>query len=123
MAKYCRKRVIVSVNRVPSSLLFFIGDGCKHCSTGSSSKWDLNGAPGLDFSYSALSDLSLNVCTDSHISISWKIINETLYDFYTDETGSLEGTVAGSGKSTTTPAQTNTLNATPEPLPKLCSTD
>ena len=53
MAKYCGKRVIVSVNGVPSSLPLFIGDGCKHCSTGSSSIWDPNGAPGLDFSYSA----------------------------------------------------------------------
>jgi hypothetical protein len=123
MAKYCGKRVIVSVNGVPSSLPLFIGDGCKRCSTGSSSIWDPNGAPGLDFSYSALSDLSANACTDGHISISWKIMDETLYDFYTEETGSLEGTVVGSGKSTTAPARTNTPNATPEPLPKPCSTD
>jgi hypothetical protein len=123
MAKYCGKRVIVSVNGVSSSLPLFIGDGCKRCSTSSSSIWDPNGALGLDFSYSALSDLSANACTDSHISISWNIIDETLYDFHTDETGSLEGTVVRSGKSTTAPTQTNTLNATPEPLPKLCSTD
>ena len=50
-------------------------------------------------------------------------MDETLYDFYTDETGSLEGTIVGSGKSTTASAQTNTPNITPEPLPKLCSAD
>jgi hypothetical protein len=51
MVKYCGKRVIVSVDGVPSSLPLFIGDGCKRCSTGSSSIWDPNGALGLDFSY------------------------------------------------------------------------
>ena len=50
-------------------------------------------------------------------------IETSLYDFQTDETGSQEGTVVGSGKSATAPARTNTPNTTPEPLPKLCSTD
>jgi hypothetical protein len=123
MVKYCGKRVIVSVDGVPSSFPLFIGDGCKRCSTGSSSIWDPNGAPGLDFSYSVLSDLSANACTNGHISISWKIMDETLYDFHTEEIASLEGTVVGSGKSITAPARTNTQNATSGPLPKLCSTD
>ena len=54
-------------------------------------------------------------------------MDETLYDYQTDETGSQEGTVVGSGRGslpgTTAPARTNTPNTTPEPLPKLCSTD
>ena len=127
MAKYCGKRVIVSVNGVLSSLPLFIGDGCKRCSTGSSSIWDPNGAPGLDFSYSVLNDLSANACPDGHISISWKIVDETLYNFHKNETGSLEGPVVLSGRSsvtgTTAPARTNPPNASPEPLPTLCLTD
>ena len=91
MAKYCGKSVIVSVDGVPSSLPLFIGDGCKRCRAGSSSHMGSKRCSGVDFSYSALSDLSANACTDGHISISWKIMDETLYDFYTDETGSLRG--------------------------------
>jgi hypothetical protein len=106
MTKYCGKRVIVSVNGVSSSLPFFIGDGCQRCSTGSSTIWDPNGAPGLDFSYSALGNLSSNACIDGHISISWKIMDETLYDFHTEETGSLE--------------EINNPSTMSESLPTLC---
>ena len=125
MAMYCGKRVIVSVNGVPSSLPLFIGDGCQRCGTGSPSStvWDPNGAPGLDFSYSVLSELSANACIDGHIPISWEIVDETLYNFDTNASGSLEGPKVGSGSGSTgitttaaTPApvsQTNAPNASP----------
>ena len=92
MAMYCGKRVIVSVNGMPSSLPLFIGDGCQRCGTGSASSdvWDPSRAPGLDFSYSVLSELSAGACTYGHISISWEIVDETLYDFDTNAPGSPE---------------------------------
>jgi hypothetical protein len=85
MALYCGKRVIVSVNGVPSDLPLFIGDGCERCGTGSSSSttWNANGAPGLDFSYSVLSELSSEACDAGHIDISWEIVDETLHTFDT----------------------------------------
>lgn len=89
MTAYCGKRVIVSVNGIPSPLPLFIGDGCQRCGTGPASSvvWDSNGAPGLDFSYSALSDLSPNACADGHLSIDWEIVDETLYSFDTNAPG------------------------------------
>jgi hypothetical protein len=85
MALYCGKQVIVSVNGVASSLPLFIGDGCERCGTGSdtSTVWNPNGAPGLDFSYTVLSELSSSACDAGHISISWEIVDVTLYDFET----------------------------------------
>jgi hypothetical protein len=114
MASYCGKKVIVSVNGVPSSLPLFIGDGCQRCGTGSSSSdvWNVDGAPGLDFSYSVLSELSASACTDGHISISWEIVDETLFNFDTNAPGSASGPVGGSGSSsptTTTPTVPTTL--------------
>ncbi|KIM93153.1 hypothetical protein OIDMADRAFT_138377 [Oidiodendron maius Zn] len=101
MAMYCGKKVIVSVNGVPSSLPLFIGDGCQRCGTGSPSStvWDPNGAPGLDFSYSVLSELSANACIDGHIPISWEIVDETLYTFDTNASGSPEEPSAGSTRT------------------------
>jgi hypothetical protein len=85
LATYCGKQVIVSVNGVASNLQFFIGDGCKRCGTGSANNdvWDRNGAPGLDFSYTALNALSSSACADGHIDITWEIVNSTLYTFDT----------------------------------------
>ena len=110
MALYCGKKVIVSVNGVPSSLPLFIGDGCQRCGTGSvsSNVWNPNGAPGLDFSYSVLSELSASACNDGHISISWEIVDETLYDFDTNAPGSPEGPVAGTDPSLTSEDVVNT---------------
>lgn len=78
--------MIVSINGVSSSLPLFIGDGCQRYGTGSSSSnvWNPNGAPGLDFSYSVLSELSANACIDGRIPISWKIVDDTLYNFDTN---------------------------------------
>jgi hypothetical protein len=101
IASYCGKRVVVSVNGVPSSLPLFIGDGCQRCGTGSSASdvWDANGAPGLDFSYSVLSELSSSACADGHISISWEIVDDTLFNFDTNAPGEPEGPVGGSASA------------------------
>ena len=37
--------------------------------------------------------------------LAGRLWDKTLYEFYTDETGILEGTVVGGGKSTTAPAE------------------
>ena len=61
-----------------------MGDGCQRCAGGSSSNtiWDPVQAPGLDFSYSALKELYGDAaCTDGHVPISWKIVDDTIYDF------------------------------------------
>jgi hypothetical protein len=80
---YCGEKVIVYVKGFQSSLPLFIGDGCQRCGDGTASStiWDPNSTPGLDFSYSVLSALSANACTYGHISISWRIVDETLYSF------------------------------------------
>ncbi|TQV96415.1 hypothetical protein V2A60_003182 [Cordyceps javanica] len=82
-AKYCGKRVVVTVNGVKSSIPFFIGDGCERCAHGTDSQWNANGAAGLDFSYSALSQLSPLACQNGHIDIEYEIVDETLYHFDT----------------------------------------
>ena len=94
---YCGKKVVVSVNGQPSNLPLFIGDGCQRCGTGSADRdsWNAEGAPGLDFSLSVLSELSNGyACDDGHISISWEIMNETLYNFDTNAPGQLTGPVS-----------------------------
>jgi hypothetical protein len=85
MSLYCGKQVIVSVNGVASDLQLFIGDGCARCATGSdtSTVWNADGAPGLDFSYSVLNELSSSACDAGHIDITWEIVDVTLYDFTT----------------------------------------
>lgn len=95
LAQYCGKRVIVTANGVQSSLPLFIGDGCQRCGTGSRTNtvWNPNGAPGLDFSYSVLSELNSNACFAGHIDISWEIVDETLYDFDTNAPGQPTGPV------------------------------
>lgn len=80
-ARYCGKRVIVTVNGVSSDTPFFIGDGCERCADGSESAWDPNAAAGLDFSYTALNALSPSACQNGHVDISFDIVNETLYHF------------------------------------------
>jgi hypothetical protein len=114
MALYCGKQVIVSVNGVPSSLPLFIGDGCERCGTGSSSNgvWNAAGAPGLDFSYSVLSELSADACDAGHISITWEIVDVTLYDFDTNAPGSSEGPVPSGGSNPTTTPTTPTMTTT-----------
>ncbi|OBT46496.1 hypothetical protein VE00_03310 [Pseudogymnoascus sp. WSF 3629] len=101
MAKYCGKKVVVSVNGVASSLPLFIGDGCERCGTGPSTSdtWESTGAPGLDFSYSVLNELSGSACADGHIDISWEIVDETLYNFDTDGSGTTQGPASGSSSS------------------------
>ncbi|TFA98342.1 hypothetical protein CCMA1212_009896 [Trichoderma ghanense] len=86
LAEYCGKRVVVTVNGVKSDLPLFIGDGCQRCGTGSRTNtvWNPNGAPGLDFSYTVLSELNNNACFAGHIDISWDIVDETLYNFDTN---------------------------------------
>jgi hypothetical protein len=89
MANYCGKKVIVSINGQPSSLPLFIGDGCERCAGGSASSntWDPNSAPGPDLSYTTLSELSSSACADGHIDITWEIVDETLYNFDTNGSG------------------------------------
>jgi hypothetical protein len=84
MDKYCGKKVVVTVNGQASDLPLFIGDGCQRCGTGSpdATTWEANGAPGLDFSYSVLNELSGGgACDDGHVSISWEITDETIHQF------------------------------------------
>ena len=85
LGKWCGKRVIVSVNGQPSSMPFFIGDGCERCGTGSpdSATWNPAGAPGLDFSFAALNELNSLACAQGHIDISWEIVDEQIYNFAT----------------------------------------
>jgi hypothetical protein len=98
MIKYCGKKVVVFVNSVASNLPLFIGDGCERCATGpsTSGSWDANGAPGLDFSYSVLNELSGSACAKGHIDIAWNIVDEMLYNFDTDGSGTSQGPVSGS---------------------------
>ncbi|KAF4766276.1 hypothetical protein HAV15_010647 [Penicillium sp. str.  len=82
---YCGKRVVVSVNGQQSDLQLFIGDGCQRCGVGSSLSdiWDAEGAPGLDFSYTVLNELSGgNACKAGHVAISWEILDETIHSFH-----------------------------------------
>jgi hypothetical protein len=84
MDKYCGKKVVVSVNGKESDLPLFIGDGCERCATGPSDAktWDSTGAPGLDFSYSVLNELTGGkACDDGHAAITWEIVDETLHKF------------------------------------------
>jgi hypothetical protein len=101
LAKYCGRQVVVSVNGKASSTPFFIGDGCERCGTGSStnSVWNPNGAPGLDFSFTALSALNSNACFAGHIDLSWQILDNTLYNFDTNAPGQPEGPVSGGGSN------------------------
>ena len=78
-AKYCGKRVIVTVNGKKSNIPFFIGDGCERCAHGSDTVWNPTGAQGLDFSYSQLTALSNEACAKGHIDIQYEIVDETLY--------------------------------------------
>ncbi|EHK21611.1 uncharacterized protein TRIVIDRAFT_131286, partial [Trichoderma virens Gv29-8] len=95
LGKYCGKKVVVSINGVPSSIPFFIGDGCERCGTGSSTNtvWNPNGAPGLDFSLSSLDALNPNGCFAGHINLSWQILDQTLYNFDTNAPGQPTGPV------------------------------
>jgi hypothetical protein len=118
MASYCGKQVIVSVNGVPSSLPLFIGDGCARCGTGSSSSgvWDPTGAPGLDFSYSVLSELASDACDAGHVDISWEIVDVTLYDFDTNSPATGEGRVSpGESGSSPSSVTSSTTTTTKEP--------
>lgn len=108
MPLYCGKKVIVSINGQPSDLPLFIGDGCERCGTGSATatSWDSLGAPGLDFSYEVLNELSRGAaCADGHINISWEIVDETLYDFDSTGSGLAQGPVSGPvpGSQTSSP--------------------
>lgn len=120
MGKYCGKRVIVSVNGVPSDLPLFIGDGCERCATGSSTStvWNAGGAPGLDFSYSVAEELSSQACDAGHIEITWEIVDELIYQF--DYDGELTGpqgffTTTPSGPSPATTTATSISTATSPP--------
>ncbi|CAG8013480.1 unnamed protein product [Penicillium salamii] len=85
LSMYCGKRVVVSINGRQSDLQLFIGDGCQRCGLSSSVSdiWKAEGAPGLDFSYTVLNELSGgNACTAGHVAISWEILDEKVYDFH-----------------------------------------
>lgn len=108
MAKYCGKRVAVTVNGKQSDLPLFIGDGCLRCAGGSASSdvWNWDGAPGLDFSYSVLEELSGGAaCTDGHVPISWEILDDTVYRFSNDASS----TSASAAAATDQPASSASL--------------
>ena len=83
LSLYCGKKVVVSVNGKPSSLPFFVGDGCGRCSLGPSTSqtWDPQAAPGIDLSHDALQALSGNACQAGHVEISWEVLDEQVYQF------------------------------------------
>lgn len=114
MGTYCGKRVIVSVNGVASDLPLFIGDGCERCATGSSTSttWNADGAPGLDFSYTVAEQLSSEACDAGHIEITWEIVDELIYQFDYDGTGGSQGFVSTTPTATTT-ASTTTPTTSP----------
>ncbi|KAJ5605346.1 hypothetical protein N7510_010500 [Penicillium lagena] len=98
-AKYCGKRVVVSVNGQRSSHLLFIGDGCVRCAQGSHTTWNPEEAAGLDFSCSVLDELMDNqACNDGYARISWEIIDQTLYQFNTTDIGASRDPVSASTK-------------------------
>ncbi|EEA25379.1 hypothetical protein TMatcc_006396 [Talaromyces marneffei ATCC 18224] len=116
MGKYCGKRVIVSVNGVPSEMPLFIGDGCERCALGSPSSnvWSPGGAPGLDFSYSVAEKLSSQACDAGHIEITWEIVDELVYQFDYNGSGRSQGFV---GSVPTGPSKPTTTTAPPAPTP------
>lgn len=84
LAGFCGKKVNVYFDGVLSDLPLFIGDGCERCATGppDATVWNPTGAPGLDFSYSALTDLGGDAaCQAGHISVTWEIVDELVFDF------------------------------------------
>lgn len=107
MSKYCGKRVVVTVNGKQSNLPLFIGDGCERCAGGSASSdiWNAVGAPGLDFSYSVLEELSGGAaCADGHVQISWEIVDDTIYSFSDDASSRILPAVASIEQSTSSSA-------------------
>ncbi|RAO66361.1 uncharacterized protein BHQ10_002373 [Talaromyces amestolkiae] len=128
MGTYCGKRVIVSVNGVPSDLPLFIGDGCERCATGSSTSttWAPGGAPGLDFSYTVAEQLSSEACDAGHIEITWEIVDELIYQFDYDGTGGSQGFVSttptGTTTSTTATSTTSPTGTTTTPTTTLVTT-
>ncbi|KAK2616969.1 hypothetical protein QQS21_000058 [Conoideocrella luteorostrata] len=81
--KYCATRVVVTI-RKKFDMPFFICDGCERCGKGKpDGKWNAAGAPGLDFSYSALSEFSPQACFAGHIDFSWEVVDDTLYHLST----------------------------------------
>ncbi|OAA62229.1 hypothetical protein ISF_05238 [Cordyceps fumosorosea ARSEF 2679] len=60
LAKYCGKRVVVTVNGVKSNVPFFIGDGLRTLK------------------------LSPLACQNGHVDIEYEIVAETLYHFDTN---------------------------------------
>lgn len=95
LSKYCGRRIVVSIDGQPSNLPLFVGDGCQRCAGQSAQTdiWDASGAPGLDFSYSVLKELSTRACDDGHIPITWEIVEEKLYNFDTDGSGGPQGPI------------------------------
>lgn len=129
-SKYCGKKVVVTVNGQKSDLQLFIGDGCQRCGTGSSTSdtWNAEGAPGLDFSYSVLDQLSGgSACNDGHMSIEWEILDETIYNFdgsssgFTSSSGSSNSDTSSSQSATPTTMQVRASIAQPTASSTTCS--
>ncbi|KAJ5380206.1 uncharacterized protein N7496_002634 [Penicillium cataractarum] len=129
-SQYCGKKVVVTVNGQKSDLQLFIGDGCQRCGTGSSTSdtWNSEGAPGLDFSYSVLDQLSGgSACNDGHVSISWEILDETIYNFdgsssgFTSSSGSSSSDTSSSQSATPTTMQTSASAAQSTASSTACS--
>lgn len=117
---YCGKKVTVSINGQPSDMALFIGDGCQRCGLGSSSSttWNAEGAPGLDFSYTVLSKLSEgSACNDGHVAISWEVLDELVYNF----DGSSSGALSSSESSDYDPVVVNTIAQSVAPTMTIAS--
>lgn len=122
----CGKKVVVTVNGQQSDLPLFIGDGCQRCATGPSSSdtWNAEGAPGLDFSYSVLDQLSGgSACNDGHIEISWEILDETIYNFDGSSSGfaSRSDNAGSSAAQSATPTTMVTKASTAQATASACS--
>lgn len=86
LAKYCGRRVTVIFNGIQFCKTLFIGDDCERWGTGSSvsKEWNPVGAPGLDFSYSVLNELSQGACSHRHVEIRWEIADGIIHRFDTN---------------------------------------
>ncbi|GMG10247.1 hypothetical protein BDV35DRAFT_398725 [Aspergillus flavus] len=118
LTAFCGKRVIVSVNGEPSDLPLFIGDGCERCSYGSGSNavWDPHGAPGLDFSLSALSELSASAWDKGHVPITWEIVDEVIHPIDIYGSGAPQPTSTSALALPTKPFQNTNLESKPTPV-------
>ncbi|EED22718.1 hypothetical protein TSTA_062060 [Talaromyces stipitatus ATCC 10500] len=106
MTFYCGKQVIIPINDKISTLLLFVGDGCKRSGGGSPSSdtWNSEAASRLDLSYSVLDELADGAaCGKGYIRITWEIRDVLLYDFNSNVSRSQQGLVTSETSALVTP--------------------